>query len=116
MGQVEEKKEPMVEDSNENSNLDNPVTNLKPEVHIYLYMYICPCNYYHTKNHGNYNNTVFHWLDIMVTIASSKKKKTEQLLCEFAYYKPSPSSFDVVLCLLYHLKCYERLVRPFKDG
>ena len=41
MGQVEEKKEPMVEDANDNnSNLDNPVTSIKTEVCVYIYMYV----------------------------------------------------------------------------
>ena len=45
MGQVEEKKEPMVEDANDNnSNLDNPVTSIKTEVCVYICMYVlCVC-------------------------------------------------------------------------
>ena len=44
MGQVEEKKEPMLEDANDNNlNLDNPVTSIKTEVCVYVsvHMYVC---------------------------------------------------------------------------
>jgi len=43
--------------------------------------------------------TVFHWLDTMLTMVTItfSLQKTEQVLCEFDYYKPSPSSYDVVL-------------------
>ena len=53
--------------------------------HTYIYISL-------VKHHGYYK----FW------------QKTEGLLGEFGYDKPSPS----VLCLFYHLKHYERLVRP----
>ena len=46
---------------------------------------------------GMYVTTIFHWLIAMNTINFN-----EWLLCKFCYYKLSLSSFNIIVCVLYH--------------
>lgn len=77
VGQVEEKKELMVEDTNENSNLNNPVTNIKAEVCICICSLCC-------ELHGILIVVVYarcsqHYSFYKVKAASGKKKMLGEL-------------------------------------